>query len=66
MIQSGEFSGRFRTLRRSDRALENLQQAIALNPEKYREMAKADTDFGSLRGDKRFQSLLEGRLGLNF
>ncbi|MBD2580536.1 tetratricopeptide repeat protein [Oscillatoria sp. FACHB-1406] len=44
-----------------DRALENLQHAIALNPEKYREMAKTEPDFDSIREDERFQVLLESR-----
>ncbi len=40
--------------------LENLQQAINLNPDKYREMAKTDSDFDSIRSDNRFQALIEG------
>jgi len=43
-----------------DLAIENLQQAIKLNPEKYREMAKTDSDFDSLREDARFQKLIQG------
>jgi tetratricopeptide (TPR) repeat protein len=39
-------------------ALENLQRAIELEPETYREMAKTDTDFDGIRGDVRFQELL--------
>ncbi|VXD15618.1 conserved hypothetical protein [Planktothrix serta PCC 8927] len=38
-------------------AIENLQQAINLDPE-YREMAKTDSDFDSIRSDPRFQALL--------
>jgi tetratricopeptide (TPR) repeat protein len=44
-----------------DKALElkpNLQQAINLNPDKYRQMAKTDTDFDRIRDDERFQVLL--------
>ncbi|NEP45463.1 MAG: tetratricopeptide repeat protein [Okeania sp. SIO2H7] len=39
-------------------ALENLQRAIELDPEKYREIAKTDSDFDSIRDDERFQSLI--------
>ncbi|MDA0268046.1 MAG: tetratricopeptide repeat protein [Cyanobacteria bacterium] len=39
-------------------ALENLAQAIHLNPDKYREMAKTDTDFEAIRGNPHFQALL--------
>jgi tetratricopeptide (TPR) repeat protein len=39
-------------------ALENLQRAIELEPERCREMAKTDTDFDGIRGDVRFQELL--------
>ncbi|MEM8614029.1 MAG: hypothetical protein AAGF93_18545 [Cyanobacteria bacterium P01_H01_bin.105] len=41
-----------------DTALENLQQAINLAPDKYRELATTDTDFDSLRDDPRFQALI--------
>jgi len=41
-----------------DLALGNLQQAINLNPDKYREMAKTDSDFDSLRENERFQALI--------
>jgi tetratricopeptide (TPR) repeat protein len=40
-------------------ALENLERTIYLSPEKYREMAKTDTDFDLIRADPRFQALLE-------
>jgi tetratricopeptide (TPR) repeat protein len=39
-------------------AIAHLKQAIALNP-KYREMAKTDADFDKVRGDDRFQALLD-------
>jgi superkiller protein 3 len=43
-----------------DLAIANLQQAINLNPDKYREMAKTDSDFDSLREDGGFQALIGG------
>ena len=43
-----------------DLAIENLQQAINLNPNEYREAAKTDSDFDSIRGDNRFQALIQG------
>jgi hypothetical protein len=43
-----------------EQALKNLQQAINLNPDEYREMAKTDSDFDSIRDDERFQLLIEG------
>ena len=42
-----------------DSSIQNLQRAIALNPHKYREMAKTDSDFDSLRSDTRFQVLIQ-------
>lgn len=46
----------------TDQALANLRQAIAQQPEKYREMSKIDPYFDSLREDVYFQSLVrEGR-----
>ena len=39
-------------------AIENLRQAINLNPDKYREMAKTDSDFDSIREDEQFQALI--------
>jgi tetratricopeptide (TPR) repeat protein len=42
-----------------DLALENLQQAITLNSNEYREMAKTDSDFDSIRHDPRFQALIQ-------
>lgn len=38
-------------------AIQVLQQAIALDAE-YREMAKTDSDFDNIRGDERFQALV--------
>jgi tetratricopeptide (TPR) repeat protein/predicted HTH domain antitoxin len=40
-------------------AIENLQQAINLNPDQYREKAKTDSKFDSLREDERFQALIQ-------
>ncbi|MBD2607216.1 tetratricopeptide repeat protein [Scytonema hofmannii FACHB-248] len=40
-----------------DQAIENLQTAINLDA-KYREMAKTDADFDSIRNDVRFQMLI--------
>ncbi|MBW3585367.1 MAG: tetratricopeptide repeat protein, partial [Cyanobacteria bacterium 0813] len=42
-----------------DQAIQNLQQAINLNPEKYREMAKTDSDFDSIRSHTGFQALIQ-------
>lgn len=41
-----------------DTALDSLQQAIELKPE-YREVAKNDEDFQSLRGNARFKQLID-------
>jgi superkiller protein 3 len=43
-----------------DQAIQNLQQAINLNPDEYREMAKTDSDFDSIRSHTRFQALIQG------
>ena len=40
-------------------ALENLQRAIQLDPEKYREMSKTNSDFDNIRRDRRFQALIQ-------
>jgi tetratricopeptide (TPR) repeat protein len=42
-----------------DLAIENLQQAINLNPDKYREIAKTESDFDSIREDNRFHALIQ-------
>ena len=42
-----------------DLALDNLGQAILLSLEEYREMAKTDSDFDSIRHDPRFQELIQ-------
>ncbi|NJO19629.1 MAG: tetratricopeptide repeat protein [Spirulinaceae cyanobacterium RM2_2_10] len=39
-------------------ALDHLQRAIELAPKKYRDMAKTDADFASLRDQPRFQALV--------
>jgi tetratricopeptide (TPR) repeat protein len=41
-----------------EKSLEYLRKAIKLNPE-YREKAKSDNDFNSVRGDKDFEALLK-------
>ena len=41
-------------------AIQYLEKAIELNPEKYREMAQTDPDFDNIRSDARFQALLTG------
>jgi superkiller protein 3 len=43
-----------------DLAIAKLEQTINLNPDKYREMAKTDSDFDSIREDRRFQALIDG------
>jgi tetratricopeptide (TPR) repeat protein len=45
-----------------EQALENLQHAINLSPDEYREMAKTNSDFDSIRDDERFQILIQGQL----
>ena len=42
-----------------DLAIENLQQAINLNPEEYWEWAKNDLDFNSIRDSEQFQALIQ-------
>ncbi|WP_445310288.1 TPR end-of-group domain-containing protein [Microcoleus vaginatus] len=37
-----------------------MQQAINLNPDKYREMPKTDSDFDSIRSHTQFQALIQG------
>jgi tetratricopeptide (TPR) repeat protein len=43
-----------------ENSISNLSHAIALNPGKNRDMAKTDSDFDSIRHDKRFQALING------
>ncbi|MEH2036289.1 tetratricopeptide repeat protein [Nostoc sp.] len=43
-----------------DLAIENLQQAINLNPRRCRREAKLNPDFDSIRDNVRFQALLQG------
>ncbi len=42
-----------------EQAVYNLQQAINLNPEECGERVKTDSNFDSIRNDKRFQVLLQ-------
>ncbi|MBE9125054.1 MULTISPECIES: Uma2 family endonuclease [unclassified Coleofasciculus] len=44
-----------------EQAIENLQQALNLSPDEYREDAKIDSDFDSIREDERFQALIQER-----
>jgi hypothetical protein len=39
--------------------IQNLQRTINLNPDEWREMAKTDSDFDSIRCDVRFQALIQ-------
>jgi hypothetical protein len=39
-------------------ALSDLQKAIQLSPEPYRQLAKTDKDFENIRREARFQELL--------
>ena len=43
----------------ADLSIQNLQRAINLNPDKYREMAKTDSDFDKVRSHSQFQALIE-------
>jgi tetratricopeptide (TPR) repeat protein len=45
-----------------EQAIENLQQAINLSPDKYREMAKTNSDFDKIREDERFRALIQEAL----
>ncbi|MBF2006103.1 MAG: tetratricopeptide repeat protein [Chlorogloeopsis fritschii C42_A2020_084] len=45
-----------------EQAIKNLQTAISFYPE-YREKAKTDSDFDSIRGDGRFQALIQEMVG---
>lgn len=47
-----------------EQAIENLQQAINLSPDKCREAAKADSAFDSIREDERFQALIQEEIEL--
>ncbi|MEH2271973.1 MAG: hypothetical protein V7K68_26705 [Nostoc sp.] len=42
-----------------EQLVENLQQAIKLSADKYREMAKTDLDFDDIWEDERFQALIK-------
>jgi hypothetical protein len=41
-----------------EQTIENLQQAINLKPDEYREMANTDSDFDKIREDERFKTLI--------
>lgn len=40
--------------------IENLQRSIAMNPEKYRERAKYNSDFDNIHKDEGFESFIQG------
>jgi tetratricopeptide (TPR) repeat protein len=42
-------------------AIENLEKAIQLAPEKYSNLAKVDSDFDKVRDNQQFMELLESR-----
>jgi tetratricopeptide (TPR) repeat protein len=44
----------------TEAAIANLSRAIALSPGKYREMAKTDSDFDSIRDNEQFNALVAG------
>ncbi|MEG5060726.1 tetratricopeptide repeat protein [Microcoleus sp. A2-C5] len=41
-----------------DLSIQNLQQAININPDKYREMAKTNSNFDSVRSHPKFKALI--------
>jgi tetratricopeptide (TPR) repeat protein len=44
----------------TEASLENLSRAIALNPDKYRDLAKTDPDFASIQDSTQFHALIAG------
>ncbi|MBD1805206.1 tetratricopeptide repeat protein [Microcoleus sp. FACHB-SPT15] len=46
-----------------EQAIENLQQAINLAPDQWRDFAKNESDFDSIREDERFQALIQEESG---
>ncbi|MEH2295376.1 GUN4 domain-containing protein [Nostoc sp.] len=50
----------------SELALENLKEAITLNPEDSQEAIRVSPSFDSLRNDERFIGLMESSLGLDY
>ncbi|MEC5029376.1 MAG: hypothetical protein SAL07_05635, partial [Oscillatoria sp. PMC 1051.18] len=52
-------AGYYASQTKVDLAIENLKQAINLNPDECRERAKTDPDFDKIREDDRFQELLQ-------
>jgi quercetin dioxygenase-like cupin family protein len=46
-----------------ERAFAYLERAVELEPEQAREYATEDSDFDSIRGDARFESLVSGKSG---
>ncbi len=47
-------------------ALENLKEAVRLNPEASQQLAKTNSDFDWLRDDERFQALMESSVGVDY
>ncbi|MEH2413584.1 GUN4 domain-containing protein [Nostoc sp.] len=50
----------------SELALENLKEAITLNPEDSQEVIRVSPSFDSLRNDERFIGLMESSVGLDY
>ncbi|MEH1829689.1 MAG: GUN4 domain-containing protein [Nostoc sp.] len=47
-------------------ALENLKEAITLNPEKSQEIIKVSPSFENLKNDERFIALMESSVGVDY
>lgn len=47
-------------------ALENLKESVRLNPDVSQQLAKANSDFDSLRKNEKFQSLMESSVGVEY
>lgn len=50
----------------AQQALENLKEAVRLNPEASQQLAKTNSDFDRLRKDERFQALMESSVGVDY
>ncbi|AVH64190.1 GUN4 domain-containing protein [Nostoc sp. 'Peltigera membranacea cyanobiont' N6] len=50
----------------SELALENLKEAITLNPEKSQEIIKVSPSFENLKNDERFIALMESSVGVDY
>jgi tetratricopeptide (TPR) repeat protein len=49
-----------------ERAIDNLKEAIRLNPEQLPLMLKNDSDYDCIRDDERFQALIESSVGIDY